>query len=289
LAAPANSFKARRADVDAVLRTRVITAFFIAVTAFTLLFLAPSWIFKIAMAILLMAGSWEFARLAALGRIGKWVLILLQALLLGMMLRLWNGIEAHALSFLVAAALSWCVMFLRLLTFRPGLAPDLNYRLVSFFCALASITFAWFSLCWLRDQPSGEYLVLLLLVIIWSADIGAYFSGRRWGRHKLAPTISPGKTREGLLGGALLAALCTVLVAHWTIAVQPAPAILIVLAMFTTLVSAAGDLFISLHKRTVGLKDSGKLFPGHGGVLDRFDSLLAGAPFFALGALLLQW
>jgi len=275
--------------VDGVLRTRVITAFFIAVTAFALLFLAPSWFFKLAMAVLLMVGSWEFGRLAALGRIGSWVMILVQAFLLGLMLRFWKDIEGHAPSFLVAAALSWCVMFLRLLTFRPGSAPGLTYCLVSFFCALASITFAWYSLCWLRDQPSGEYLVLLLLVIIWSADIGAYFSGRRWGRHKLAPTISPGKTREGLLGGALLAALCTVLVAHWIIPLQPAPAILIILAMLTTLFSAAGDLFISLHKRTVGLKDSGKLFPGHGGVLDRFDSLLAGAPFFALGVLLLKW
>ncbi len=272
--------------MDATLRTRIITAFFIAVVAFTLLFLVPAWVFRIAMAILLMVGSWEFARLAALGRASKWLMLLIQMLLLAMMMRYWGGITGHALSFLVAATLSWCVMFLRLLGYRPGLAPGLSYRLVSFFCGLASISFAWYSLCWLRDQPSGEYLVLLL-AIIWSADIGAYFAGRRWGRHKLALTISPGKTQEGLLGGVLLAALCAVLVAQWAIPVTPSAAVLIALAMLTALVSAAGDLFISLHKRTVGLKDTGKLFPGHGGVLDRFDSLLAGAPFFALGILLL--
>jgi phosphatidate cytidylyltransferase len=135
----------------------------------------------------------------------------------------------------------------------------------------------------LRDQPAGEYLVLLLLVIIWSADTGAYFAGRRWGRHKLAPTISPGKTREGLLGGTLLATLSTVLIAGWFLPTPPSPALLVALAVLTTLFSAGGDLFVSLHKRTVGLKDSGRLFPGHGGVLDRFDSLLAGAPLFALG------
>jgi phosphatidate cytidylyltransferase len=269
--------------VDAVLRTRIVTAFFIAVAAFTLLFLVPVWVFQVALAILLMAGSREFARLAGLGRIGKWVMVLSQASLLGMMLYFWQGIAGHALSFLVAATLCWCVMFLRMVTFRPGLPPGLHYRLLSFFCALASITFAWYSLCWLRDQPAGEYLVLLLLVIIWSADTGAYFTGRRWGRHKLAPAISPGKTREGLLGGALLATLSTVLIAWWILPMPPAPALLLVLAVLTTLFSAGGDLFISLHKRTVGLKDSGSLFPGHGGVLDRFDSLLAGAPLFALG------
>jgi phosphatidate cytidylyltransferase len=275
--------------VDPLLRTRVITAFFIALVAFTLLFLTPFWAFQAGIAVLLMAGSWEFARLAGLGRIGTGLLLLVQASLLGVMLHYWKGIQGHAMAFLVAATLCWCVMLLRLLTFRPGMPAGLNYRLVSFFCALASITFAWYALCWLRGQPSGQFLVLLLLVIIWSADIGAYFSGRRWGRHKLAPVISPGKTREGLLGGALLAAACIVPVANWTIPSPPATAILVVLAMLTALFSAAGDLFISLHKRTVGLKDTGKLFPGHGGVLDRFDSLLAGAPFFALGAVFLRW
>jgi len=275
--------------VDSVLRTRIITAFFIAVAAFILLFLMPVRVFQAALAILLMIGSWEFARLAGLGRIGRGFMLLTQASLLGLMFHYWQGIAGHALSFLVAATLCWFVMFLRMVTFRPGQPPGLNYRLLSFFCALASITFAWYSLSWLRDQPAGEYLVLLLLIIIWSADIGAYFSGRRWGRHKLAPTISPGKTREGLLGGAVLAALSTVLIARWILPVPPTPAILVALAVFTTVFSAAGDLFISLHKRTVGLKDSGRLFPGHGGVLDRFDSLLAGAPLFALGAELLKW
>lgn len=273
--------------MDPVLRTRIITAFYIAVAAFSLLFLVPVWVFQVALAILLMAGSWEFARLAGLGSVGKGIMLLAQAALLGLMLRYWQGIAGHALSFLVAATLCWCVMFLRMVTFRPGLPAGLHYRLLSFFCALASITFAWYSLCWLRDRPAGEYLVLLLLVIIWSADTGAYFAGRRWGRHKLAPAISPGKTREGLLGGALLATLSTVLIAWWTLPMPPSPALLVALAVLTTLFSAGGDLFISLHKRTVGLKDSGRLFPGHGGVLDRFDSLLAGAPLFALGVELL--
>jgi phosphatidate cytidylyltransferase len=99
--------------------------------------------------------------------------------------------------------------------------------------------------------------------------------------------ISPGKTWEGLFGGLALAVLIALLIARLTLAMPPALAVMVILTITTVLAAAAGDLFISLHKRTMGLKDSGRLFPGHGGVLDRFDSLLAGAPFFALGALML--
>jgi phosphatidate cytidylyltransferase len=180
-------------------------------------------------------------------------------------------------------------MLLRLITFQAGATAVLNYRMLSFFCALAAISFAWLALCWLRDQAAGPWLVLLLLIIIWAADIGAYFAGRAFGRHKLAPSISPGKTREGLLGGVLLALFAAQLFALLT-GSFPAPSwSLVFITLVTALVSAGGDLFISIHKRTAGVKDSGQIFPGHGGVLDRFDSLLAGAPFFALGVLLSSW
>jgi len=270
-----------------VLKTRILTAIPIALLALALIFLAPAWIFRLAMALLWMIGSWEFSRLSGLGQLPGWVLVIIQAIILGLMFLWWGIIAEHALVFLVAAILAWCVMFLRLLNFHPGQSAGLNYRLLSLFSALAGISFAWYSLAWLRDQPNGEFLILILLFIIWAGDIGAYFSGKQFGRHKLAPNISPGKTREGLLGGLLLS-----IMAAWVLAIlshtldNNIPA-LIVVTLFTAMASAGGDLFISLHKRTVGMKDSGKLFPGHGGVLDRFDSLLAGSPFFALGVLIL--
>jgi len=270
-----------------VLKTRVLTAIPIALLALALIFLAPAWVFRLAMAALWMIGSWEFARLSGLGQIPRWILVVLQAAILTLMYSNWSSISGHALSFLVAAVLAWCVMLLRLLNYRPRQTAGLNYRMLSFFSALAGITFAWFSLSWLRDQPSNEFLILMLLFIIWASDIGAYFSGKQFGRHKLAPSISPGKTREGLLGGLLLAVLTAWVLASVTTTLDSVPLALILVTLITTLAAAAGDLFISLHKRTVGMKDSGKLFPGHGGVLDRFDSLLAGAPFFALGVLLL--
>jgi phosphatidate cytidylyltransferase len=164
---------------------------------------------------------------------------------------------------------------------------DGRYRVLSVLSALASLSGAGFSLVWLHQQEHGAFLILVLLFTIWAADIGAYFVGRAFGRTRLAPQISPGKTREGLLGGVMLALLVAYLTAQIA-GVLPRQVGLFVLLTAVTAVSAAGgDLFISLHKRAVGVKDSGKLLPGHGGVLDRFDSLLAGAPFFALGSLLL--
>lgn len=270
-----------------MLKTRIITAAFIAVVAFGVLFFTPPAGFRLMLTALLLAGSWEFARLAGFGRVGTTVLLVLQAALFAFMEFSLDGLLLHPLALLVAAVLCWCVMFLRLLTFRPDAGATLNYRGISFFSALASISFAWFALVWLRHQAHGEFLILVLLFTIWAADIGAYFSGRAFGRHKLAPSISPGKTREGLLGGVVLAVAVALLLARMTQTLPSPAAWFAVCLVITVLASAGGDLFISIHKRTVGLKDSGKIFPGHGGVLDRFDSLLSGAPVFALGYLLL--
>jgi phosphatidate cytidylyltransferase len=270
-----------------MLKTRVITALGIGLVAFVVLFILDAAMFRLFMAALMLLGSWEFARLATLGTVARWLLLLPQVAIFGFAFYQWNNLATFALPLLMAGCLSWCLMLLRLVNFHSDDTPGLNYRMLSFFCALAAISFAWFALCWLRDQSAGVWLVLLLLFIIWAADVGAYFSGRWLGRHKLAPSISPGKTREGLLGGLLLAMLVAQLLALYT-GSFPAPSWkLALVSVVTALVSAGGDLFISIHKRTAGLKDSGNLFPGHGGVLDRFDSLLAGAPFFALGILLL--
>lgn len=270
-----------------MLRTRIITAIAIGLTAFIVLFAIPAPAFRLFMAGLMLVGSWEFARLATLGMVARSLLLIAQTVIFALLLYHWNSLAPVSLSLLAAACLSWCLMLLRLISFHAGDAAGLNYRMLSFFSALATISFAWLALSWLRDQVAGPWLVLLLLVIIWAADVGAYFAGRSFGRHKLAPDISPGKTREGLFGGLLLALLAAQVLAYFTGSYTAPSWSLVLITAITALVSAGGDLFISIHKRTAGVKDSGHIFPGHGGVLDRFDSLLAGAPFFALGVLLL--
>ncbi|HEX6410045.1 MAG TPA: phosphatidate cytidylyltransferase [Sphingomicrobium sp.] len=136
-----------------------------------------------------------------------------------------------------------------------------------FYCLLPAL-----ALLWIRDRSGDHGLSLLLWVFLvtWSTDIGAYFAGRRFGKRKLAPSISPGKTVEGLWGGVVAAGLFG---AAWVLATGLNPALLALAPLFA-LAAQAGDLFESKMKRTAGIKDSGNWLPGHGGLLDRLDGLV---------------
>lgn len=133
----------------------------------------------------------------------------------------------------------------------------------------------------------GHWWVLFFACIVVAADIGAYTAGRRFGRVKLAPAISPGKTREGVYGALVCSGVVGLvggLLLHVPTRLLP---VLVILALITVLFSIVGDLFESLIKRHAGVKDSGALFPGHGGVFDRMDSIVAALPVFVLGKFLL--
>lgn len=143
---------------------------------------------------------------------------------------------------------------------------------------------AWLALVLLHGTgPRGPALVLLLMILIWGADTAAYFSGRAFGRHRLAPAVSPGKTVEGFAGALVAAAACGLVLAGGGIAARVDTGAAVALCLVVALASVAGDLFESYAKRVAGLKDSGQLLPGHGGVLDRIDSLIAAAPVFLFG------
>jgi len=195
--------------------------------------------------------------------------------------------HVHILIYLSVSSLVWLLMLLRLYYYQPDSQMNATYRLMSFFTALASMTTGWFALSWLRGQTGGAWLIMLLLLIVWSADTGAYCAGKMLGNKKLAPNISPGKTLAGLIGGMIAAPLVAILAAN----VMPITILnnlyISILAVLTALMSVGGDLLVSLHKRVSGHKDSGTLLPGHGGILDRLDSLLSAAPLFALGVLLM--
>jgi phosphatidate cytidylyltransferase len=123
-------------------------------------------------------------------------------------------------------------------------------------------------------------ILLFALLIVWVADSGAFFAGKTLGRVKLAPAISPGKTWEGVIGGLAAVVLLTLLRSVW---VDTDLAVFVPFCLAVACISIVGDLTVSMFKRTAGVKDSGSLFPGHGGVLDRIDSVAAAAPLFALG------
>lgn len=147
---------------------------------------------------------------------------------------------------------------------------------------------AWAGLTLLQARAGGPWLVLWTMVLVWAADIGAYFAGRSLGRRKLMPDVSPGKTLEGLVGGVLTALLISLMLAALGgFALALAPAVLAV-SLPVILFSVVGDLMESLVKRVAGVKDSGSLLPGHGGVLDRVDGVLASAPVAAVFLVLLD-
>lgn len=259
-----------------MLKTRFLTAVAMAAVGLGLLFFLPPAAFSIAAGVLLLgiAGR-EAGRLAGLPEPIQWLAfagcLLLVALVLNLTLD--SALPGLALSL---AVLAWLVMLLWL--GQPNFGRHLRgLKLAALAVILLS---AWLSVSLLQAQ--SPWLVLLVVGIIAAADIGAYFSGKAIGGARLAPRISPGKTRAGALGGLLAATLVSTGTAlafpGAPFAPGPAAAIGLVLAA----VSIGGDLLISLLKRQQGLKDSSSLLPGHGGLLDRFDSLGAALPFFAL-------
>ena len=240
--------------------------------------------FAAAAALFIAAGSWEWAGLsgrpspARRGVFAAATVVLLLALLLvartpGALLAscgvgvAWWGV-----------ALLWVVGAQRGRWAMKRVAPWLHWlcgwlTLVPTFCALVLLR---------ESDPQGRWWVLLLLVLVWSADAGAYFAGRRFGRHRLASRLSPGKSWEGVLGGAAACLVIGIGVALGAGDAFATPWVLPALCAGIALISVVGDLLESLFKRQAGVKDSGAFIPGHGGVLDRIDSLCAAAPCFAL-------
>ena len=269
-----------------MLKQRVITALLLLPLVLGLVFAAPAQWFLILLAVVLMGASLEYRRLAGISsHTAGYLMVLVQAIILAALFWYRESWANGIILYLSISCVVWLLLFIRLPLYRPDTHLDGTYRVVSVTTAILSITTGWFALSWLRIQPEGPWLILLLLLIVWAADTGAYFAGKTFGKKKLAPSISPGKTQAGLLGGLITAALIALL----AVKLMPVETIdatrLVLITLVTALVSVGGDLMISLHKRSSGFKDSGNLLPGHGGILDRLDSLLAAAPFFALGML----
>jgi phosphatidate cytidylyltransferase len=260
-----------------LLITRIITAAFygVAITA-AVLFLPTAGVAAV-FGVLWLAGAWEWAGFARFGVGGH---VVYSALIAAAMVAAW-GLSGQwsVMAMLAIALVFWLAAVGAVLKFpRPFAA---GVVVVSGCMVLLP---SWWLLVRVHAaMPHGRGLAMTLLAIVWAADVGAYVFGRWLGRTQLAPAVSPGKTWEGMAGGLLLAALAAGTAAVW---LEVPVARLTALGVVTGLVSVLGDLTQSMFKRNVGLKDSGKLLPGHGGVLDRIDSLTAAIPVFAGGLLL---
>lgn len=183
---------------------------------------------------------------------------------------------------LMSAVLLWIFIGIWLIQYPKGVEKWKSYPIIPGVIGIVIIFACWVALIAIRAGEDGAIDLFLLLLIVCSADTGAYFIGKAIGKNKLMPLLSPQKTKEGFYGGlvvALLAAILYGLILKPDIFLSPLYSFLIIA---TVLLSVVGDLFESMAKRIQGLKDSGKILPGHGGLLDRIDSLLAAAPLFAL-------
>jgi phosphatidate cytidylyltransferase len=240
------------------------------------------------LAFIVLLGAQEWARLAGIrSKVGQWFYAMLVAFALALSALV---LSHHQLIFWLFAAVTagWLLEVVGLLRIRQVKTDAGGLNLPKALVGFLVLVPAWIALISLHGSGQhGPALVLFVMVLIWVADSGAYFAGRRWGRVKLAPAISPGKTREGVYGALAGSVLCGLVLA-WMRPEIGGVVATIPLCILTCLVSVEGDLFESLIKRQAGVKDSGSLLPGHGGVLDRIDSLTAAAPVFLFGLLLLR-
>lgn len=254
-----------------MLKQRIITALLLAPLALLVILWVPHLLAIGVLALLVLAGAWEWAAFAGFVAAPKRAAYVAA---IGIALAACWVAGPQQLDWILLVAGVWWVVALCWILFLPS-SMSRPAALLAGFLVLVP---AWVALSWLHAINPHWVLFVLLLVV--AADVGAYFGGRSFGRHKLAPRVSPGKTWEGVAGGLVVAALMALAGVEWfDVAAVPFLAV----CAITVLASIVGDLTESLFKRHAGLKDSGNLLPGHGGVLDRVDSVTAAAPVFLLG------
>jgi phosphatidate cytidylyltransferase len=266
-----------------MLRTRILTVLVVLPLFLAALFLASDFLWRALMLVIVAVAFLEWSNLARYGGTAAAIYVALSVAMMG---ALWyaaahhGGVASINRTLLLVATLFWLITAPLLIRLRMPLESAWVMALVGWLALIPG----WVALVELREM--GPMLLFLVMGVVWIADTAAYFCGRAFGKHKLAPAISPGKTWEGVIG-ALLASAIYAAIAH-TLARHLSPDARLMPLIYAMIgapalaaVSVVGDLFESRLKRQRGIKDSGTLFPGHGGILDRIDSLSASLPVAA--------
>jgi phosphatidate cytidylyltransferase len=268
-----------------MLKKRVLTALVLIPLFLVLLFKLPPTGFMIFTACIMLLGAWEWS--AFMGIKPRLLRLCYPVFVYGFLSFPYFLPIQVVLSMAVAW---WLVALIFVYRYPQGATVWGKSLLLRGIMGLFVLEPAWRALNHIRDSEiygtdQGIGVLLYFFLLIWGADTGAYFAGKKWGKTKLAPHVSPGKTLQGLIGALVVTTLIAPGLLYWVPGLNIFAVIL--LGWMTVLFSILGDLFESMLKRNVDLKDSGHLLPGHGGLLDRIDSLTAAAPVFALGSWLL--
>ena len=271
--------------------TASVLAFLIALAVFKL----PMEYFSLVIGLITLLAAWEWSNLAGMTSLFKRILFLLVLILPMLGIQFWTQIleliaqtvdwpdvrdYSGILEWLVIPPVLFWILVMILIRNTPtgvlNLTLKTGYKaLIGWFILLS----AWMFLSRLRALYGTE-MTMYFLTLIWVADISAYFVGKKWGTTKLAPDISPGKTVAGMYGALISGLICAVVLSLIYGFQLMIAADFVLLSVLTVLISIYGDLFVSVVKRQRGVKDSGSLLPGHGGILDRIDSMIAAIPFF---------
>nr|WP_284048038.1 phosphatidate cytidylyltransferase [Marinobacter sp. ATCH36] len=281
---------------DTVLKTRIITALVLAPLAIGGIFFLPPLGFALFTGAIVTIGAWEWANMS--GMVAPAARVAYALVVAGVLYGLWvlvGPLNVPAVSVLWLAVFWWVLCFLLVRSY-----PDGSERWGSVparaIMGLLVLVPAWVGLNHIRtggfqfgDSENNLLVILYVFCVVWVADIGAYFAGRAFGKAKLAPRVSPGKSWAGVWGGLVAVAVFALIIATLASATALQSLLLVIASLVTGAVSVLGDLLESMLKRFRGIKDSSQLLPGHGGIMDRIDSLTAAIPVFALIITMLGW
>ena len=263
-----------------MLYQRILTAIPLAAFVFWIIFYQPSTVFFYFLLFVTLIAGYEWAKLSGVG--SKPLRLIFAFSIIAFTWVIQQYFSEYAIWSIYVSTL-WWFSITYFLKFAKPKAANSDLKLDKLFVAFIVLPAAAIAMLQIHSMHQGADWLFYALSLVWVADIGAYFSGKKFGKNKLAPNISPGKTKEGLIGAVVATSIYTLIASYHFELDTDRSALLVLLSVILTFISVSGDLYFSFLKREAGLKDSGNILPGHGGILDRIDSVLAAMPVFVVG------
>ena len=263
-----------------MLYQRILTAIPLIALVFWIIFFQSTAVFFNFLLFVVLVSGYEWAKLSGVNSNSLRILFALIITLVTWAIS--QYLADYILWLIYISALWWFSIGYYLKHAKPK-AANSELKPDKLFIAFVVLPAAAFAMQKIHAMNQGADWLFYALALVWVADTGAYFSGKKFGKNKLAPNISPGKTKEGLLGAVIATSIYTLVASFYFELSTERSALLVLLSVILTFISVTGDLYFSFLKREAGIKDSGNILPGHGGILDRIDSVLAAMPVFAVG------